>query len=111
MPSAGILDAERTGHEKIVSQQPVWVKSRPLVCVYRRFHNLPQSYSPPIVAKPGAWHHIRCEWDATTGGQTIFIDDIEKLRIKGSGVRIAPKVGIDRLGFFFFENQPAESDN
>lgn len=75
---------------------------------YNSGRNSHQDYAPPIPVEPGRWRHIRWEWDAAAGSQTIYVDDMQTPRVKQSGVRKPPRAGIDRFGFFFFENQPAE---
>jgi hypothetical protein len=67
-----------------------------------------QNYSPPVVARPGVWRHVKWEWDTSTGSQTIYIDDMKTPLVKGPGIRKKPSKGIDRFGIFFFENQPGE---
>jgi len=67
-----------------------------------------QTFSPPVKAEAGVWHHVRWEWEAATSRQTIHIDDMEAPLIDAPGIRKRLKKGVDRLGFFFFENQPAE---
>ncbi len=67
-----------------------------------------QNFSPPVMAKPNIWRHVKWEWDSVRTHQTIYIDDMQTPLVDGPGIRKQPQRGIDRFGFFFFENQPAE---
>jgi|GEM_PF-1831986 len=67
-----------------------------------------QNFSPPVAVKPGSWRHIKWAWDSTRASQTIYIDDMQIPLVDGPGIRKRPQKGIDRFGFFFFENQQAE---
>ncbi|MCK5805135.1 MAG: hypothetical protein KAI66_20045 [Lentisphaeria bacterium] len=86
----------------------MYIVDRRAKMTYHSGKNSHQIFSPPVKAEAGVWHHVKWEWDTAKSRQAIYIDDMKTPLVDAPGIRKRPRKGIDRLGFFFFEGQPAE---